>query len=237
MRRILSKVIRRQAQPMVVAPDARMPDLFSPDEIIGSLRYLTTRLSRENSLPKRLSIVSALRGEGVTYVARALGATIAHDLGKSVCIVDLNWWFPSTSPWANQQNEGIAGAVAGITNVTDILVYTGLSDLYWAPPGEVTESNRPVLARSQALKGVINELGNTFDHLILDIPAISATVDAIPLASLGNACCLVVHQGATWKEDVQLALDEIDHLSILGVVMNKVQLATPSLFVKLIGAR
>ena len=70
----------------------------------------------------------------------------------------------------------------------------------------------------------------------MDIPAILATNDAVPLASLGSACCLVIRQGVTWMEDVKLALDEIDHLSIMGVVMNKFKLNTPSFLVKLFSA-
>lgn len=92
------------------------------------------------------------------------------------------------------------------------------------------------MARSQELQDVINNLSTRFDFLILDIPAIHSTSDAIPLASLGDACCLVVRQGITTVEDVRLGLDEIDHIPMLGVVLNRVKLATPTFVTKLIPA-
>ena len=69
---------------------------------------------------------------------------------------------------------------------------------------------------------------------MLDIPAVSATNDAVPLASLGDACCLVVHQGVTPIEKVRSTLDEIDHLTVLGVIMNKTHNYTPSFLLNLI---
>ena len=127
--------------------------------------------------------------------------------------------------------------LSGDATLGDVLVHTGWPNLYFLPAGKVAKQDRPALARSQALRTLLSELTHNYDHLILDIPAVLATADAVPLASLGTACCLVVRQGVTWVEDVKLALDEIGHLPILGVVMNKVKLTTPSLFIKLITNR
>jgi Mrp family chromosome partitioning ATPase len=68
----------------------------------------------------------------------------------------------------------------------------------------------------------------------MDVPAIRLTSDAIPIASLGNACCVVIQQGVTTVEDVKRSLDELDHLSILGVVLNKTHINTPKRLVDLI---
>jgi Mrp family chromosome partitioning ATPase len=98
----------------------------------------------------------------------------------------------------------------------------------------LARQDRPVYSRSQALQMLIHELGSRFDYLILDVPAILATNDAVPLASLGSACCMVVRQGATGISDVEQALDEIDHLTVLGVVLNRVKMSTPPGLVKLV---
>ena len=90
------------------------------------------------------------------------------------------------------------------------------------------------MARSNALKEAIYRLSDQFDHLILDVPAIRKTSDSVPLASLGNACCLVIQQGITTIEDVKLSLDEIDHLSIIGTVLNQVNITTPEKLLNLI---
>ncbi|MCA9936600.1 MAG: hypothetical protein KC415_21845, partial [Anaerolineales bacterium] len=84
------------------------------------------------------------------------------------------------------------------------------------------------------LKLYLDELGKRYDHLLLDTPAILATSDAIPLASLSNGSCLVIKQGVTSIENTKRALDDIAHLHILGVILNQVIVKTPKLFLKYI---
>ncbi len=97
--------------------------------------------------------------------------------------------------------------------------------------------DRPVVAHSRYLKGMLDELNQQFDYLILDIPAILATSDAVSLASLGSACCLVIRQGVTRVEDVRLALDEASQLTMLGVVLNQFTLKTPKQILRFMPAR
>ena len=205
-----------------------------PGAVVDNLRYMVTRILRNGQLPARLAIVSALRQEGVTYLAHALAMTIAHDMALRVCIVDLNWWWPSTSVLAAQDNPGLAGVIAEEATLEEIIAPTGWSNLDFVPAGILQIEHRPAVARSQVLRQIIISLSKQYDHLILDIPAILATNDAIPLASLGDGCCLIIRQGATTVEDVRLALDEIDHMCMLGVVMNQVRLSTPAPILKLI---
>ncbi|MCA9925602.1 MAG: hypothetical protein KC421_24695, partial [Anaerolineales bacterium] len=69
---------------------------------------------------------------------------------------------------------------------------------------------------------------------LLDIPALLATSDAIPLASLSSGSCLVIKQGVTSIENVRLALDDIAHLNMLGVILNQAVIKTPKLFLRFI---
>jgi len=197
---------------------------------------MVTRIVRNGQLPARLSMVSALRGEGVTYISQALAATIANDMKARVCVVDLNWWWPSPIKLAARDNPGLAAVLAQKAKLNEIIEPTGWSNLALIPAGKMSIQHRPVTARSQELREIIDDLGTRFDYLILDVPAIHSTSDAIPLSSLGESCCLVVRQGVTTVEDARLALDEIDHLPVIGVVMNQVKLATPTSIVKLIPA-
>jgi hypothetical protein len=45
---------------------------------------------------------------------------------------------------------------------------------------------------------------------------------------------MIINQGVTSIEKVRLALDEIEQLTILGVILNRVQMATPDIFLNLI---
>jgi Mrp family chromosome partitioning ATPase len=72
--------------------------------------------------------------------------------------------------------------------------------------------------------------------VILDIPAILATTDSVTLASLGNVACLVIQQGVTQVGDVSQALDEIEHLEIMGSVLNNIRIATPKPILKVLSS-
>ncbi|MCP4427750.1 MAG: CpsD/CapB family tyrosine-protein kinase [Chloroflexi bacterium] len=220
--------------PLVLSAQDGAPWMTFPAPVVDSLRHMAARAIRNDSLPARLSLLSSLEQEGVTYLSRALGTTMAHDLEATVCVVELNWWRPSDEPLTVAASGGIAAVLAGKVALDEAVLSTGLPNLFLLPAGKVAIEERAVLARSSILKETINQLGEQFDYLILDIPAVLAANDAIPLASLGDAACLVALQGVTSVGDVRLALDDIDHLPILGVVMNQVHLATPSILLKYI---
>jgi Mrp family chromosome partitioning ATPase len=193
----------------------------APPEVAASVRYLIARVQLNNptGIPRRLAITSAVRGEGVTYIARTLGALIAHDLDRSVCIVDLNWW--SESRPNDTSTLGLADALQREVPVTEILQSTSSSQLWFAPSGDVEISNRSMMAESPGLDGLLDELENTFDHLILELPAVLVSSDALTLARLCDAFALVVHQGVTTEAQVREALNELATVVSLGVILNR----------------
>jgi Mrp family chromosome partitioning ATPase len=204
-----------------------------PHELVHSLRHMVTKLNRSHKVPTNLSIVSALRQEGVSFVAQSLATIMAHDLSQRICLVDLNWWWPS-APMRElaRHYPGLLPLLHGEINWDTAVAPTNHPHLSILPAGNVLATQRPVIARSDRLQMLIAELGQHFDHLIFDVPAILTTSDAIPLASLGHACCVVVQQGISSRTTVKRATAEIDHLPLLGVVMNRVQVATPPWLLK-----
>lgn len=201
---------------------------------IDNMRAMINRIKRQGEFPARLAVVSALRQEGVTYISRALGTTLAHDSTQKVCIVDTNWWWPSSTDLVAVDNPGLAGVISGEASLDEIIAPSGWSNLVLVPAGNIQRQLRPVMARSNALKEILDELAAQYDHLILDVPAIQSTSDAIPLVSLADACCVVIQHGVTTVEDISLALDEIAHLKLLGVILNRVKLSTPEKLLKYI---
>lgn len=204
-----------------------------PYQVVENLRLMVSRLCRKAPLPERLALLASLRQEGTTYISRALGLTMANDLDTTVAIVELNWWWPSPLP-VGESGKGLANVLSGEISLEEVIVPTGNPRLSLIPSGQMPIEKRPVFARSKALREVIARLNERFDHLILDLPAVLATNDAIALAELGTVCCLVVRQGVTSIENVRLALDDLEDLPIAGVIMNQVKLATPAFLLKFI---
>lgn len=216
--------------------------VFTP-EIVANVRHMVTSLAVDGGVPSRLAVVSALREEGVTHTSLALAAVLANDTAARVCAVELNWWAPGmlsllgrgdTRKAGLGERPRLADLLAGKASLDEALIPTALSNLSLLPAGELPLEQRPTAARGAALREIVDQLAVRFDHLILDVPAVLATSDAIALASLGDACALVVRHGLTPTQSVQLALDDIRHLNILGVILTKAEFYTPRFILNLV---
>lgn len=204
-----------------------------PSSVVEQLRHMVTHIQYTGGLPEQISLVSAIRGEGVTYVTWALASIIANDLQARVCAVELNWWFPANKMLPGEQG-GIAAVLKREKDLDDVILKTNNKYFYFIPAGIAEPQQRAVFARSDNLKNLIQELHEKFDYVLIDVPAILSTSDAIPLASLGDSTCLVTRQGVTHIDNVQTALDDVAHLNVLGVVLNQVDLKTPSFILRMI---
>lgn len=123
---------------------------------------------------------------------------------------------------------GLAAVLMGNATLDEVLIPTALPNLMVLPAGNLLPAQRPAMARHDMLKACIKQLSRRFDHILLDVPAILGTSDAIALASLGTACCIVIRQGVTPVSQVRRALDDVKHLSMLGVVLNQARMSLPN---------
>ncbi|MBX3013820.1 MAG: CpsD/CapB family tyrosine-protein kinase [Caldilineaceae bacterium] len=204
-----------------------------PPHLVHSIRHMVTKLNHAQKLPNKVAVVSALRQEGVSFTAQALATIMAHDLSQRICLVDLNWWWPSEAMQKlASHSPGLLPLLQGGITWQNTVVRTNYPNLSVLPAGAIPMAQRPVVARSEALQKLLSTLGQHFEHVILDVPALFGTSDAISLASLADAACVVVQQGATPRPVVKRALTEIEHLPTLGVIMNRVEVATPGWLLK-----
>jgi Mrp family chromosome partitioning ATPase len=123
---------------------------------------------------------------------------------------------------------GLAAVLMGNATLDEALVQTSLPNLMLLPAGSLPLAQRPAMARHDTLKACITQLSRRFDHILLDVPAILGTSDAIALASLSTACCVVIRQGVTPVNQVRRALDDVKHLSMLGDVLNQARMSLPN---------
>jgi Mrp family chromosome partitioning ATPase len=202
------------------------------ENIIENMRLMIARIQKGDEFPKRLSLFSALSGEGVTTMCLGLSIALANDYHKNVCLVDLNWYSPSSQLKNISGGLGIADYLEDKAPLDKVIRQMGNTCLYILPAGDIDDAKRPAIARGQGLSNLLDELDIRFDYLILDIPAILSTSAAVPLAGHSQAGCMVIQQGVTPMHDVKLALDEISHMSILGVIINRTNLKTPNSMVK-----
>lgn len=253
--------------PLPLAAADGSPLVLFPPAVVQPLRRMTSLLIAQDRLPSRIGVIAALRQEGVTFTTLALATTLAHDLSDTVCVIELNWWWPgmaaalnlvaapaspasSESPASSDESAvvesgvspatngsppaGLAAVLEGQQTLDEALVRTALPNLALLPAGGVPIEQRPRLARGQPLRDLVDRLAARFDRLLLDVPAVRATSDATVLAGLAQGCLMVIGQGATPRSQAREALDDVSHLSMLGVVLNRNRVATPRFLLKFI---
>lgn len=220
-----------QPGPVFVPGDA----YSAPSEVVAGLRQMLTRMVTTGEWPRAVALTSALREEGVSYTALALSAVLSLDTTMSVCLVDVNWYWPfSPAARSGSQGGGLAAVLDGEIDLDQALVKVNDASsaeelrLTMLPAGNMPQGRRVIAARSPELKATIAALRQRFDYVVLDAPAVLATSDAIALAALADGCCLVVHQGVTPAAAVQEALAAIRHLPVIGVIMNHVRVHMPA---------
>jgi Mrp family chromosome partitioning ATPase len=189
--------------------------------VTESLRYMLARLRLDEiELPARLGLTSAISGEGVTYITRSLALVLTNDAARNVCIVDLNWADPAE--WSRGVPEaGLAEVIRDSLPLEQAFVLTGNLGLSFLPAGTAPIAERPVLANSPELRQVLAELSQNFHHVLLDLPAVHATSEALMLAEQSDALAFVVNQGVTPEAQIKAALDQLGGVETLGIILNR----------------
>jgi Mrp family chromosome partitioning ATPase len=196
--------------------------------VTSALRATVARLRLAGELPHRFGVVSAIRGEGVTFISRALALVLANDTRDNVCLVDLNWRHPGRWGPEIDARPGLAEVLRGSVSLNEALVVTSDPVLTILPAGQATIEEPPVFASSPELATVLQELDRRFEHVVLDLPALHASSEALTIAAHAGAVAVVVRQGVTVDSQVNAALEELEGLPVLGVVLNAFETKVPA---------
>jgi Mrp family chromosome partitioning ATPase len=210
---------------------------MTPSRVALAMRYFLARVQLHGTqgLPARLALTSALAGEGVTYVARSLAAVVAYDTQASIAVVDLNWRRPPGADVEVPQLLGLANVIEENAPIESVIVPTSNPRLSLVPAGVIPVARRPAVASSPALATALDELETRFDHLLLDLPPVLASSEAMNLSRFADAYVLVVQQGATAEAQVEAALEEMRGGEALGVILNRYDTHIPRRLRKLVG--
>lgn len=215
---------------MVVEDGYGDPLVQAPPPVTEQVRYIVERmrLHGPEQVPGTLGVTSALAGEGADLVARTLAGVLAGDATRRVCLISLDWW---TSAVPADQ-AGIAQVVAGSADAAGVLQQTSIPRLMYVPAGPAEREVLPELARSTGLDRALKELALRFNHVVLELPPVGLTSEALALAGHCDACALVVLQGATSRSEVRAAIDNLGKERVLGVILNRMSTRVPDALVR-----
>lgn len=212
---------------------------YAPAKLTTSVRYLVARLQneRDSELPKAIGFTSTLSGEGVSVLAKTFATVLANDTGHNVCLVDLNWWtFDERTYRPDDAVYGVYETLWMDKPLDSVLLDFPTDRFAYLPAGSAPSSVLPTLAQHPRLPEVIAELAGRFDHLVLDLPAVMATSDAISLSQFSDQVVLVVQQGVAARSEVQSALDDLGDTRPVAAVLNKTRSSIPKFVRRVIGS-
>lgn len=194
------------------------------DEAIRTLRTNLSFSSIDKQLQK-IVITSSHPGEGKTTIALKLARSMAKNHQK-VLLVDCDLRNPSIGKFMGTQfNLGLTNLlVKGLEFDQVKMKDSEESDLDIILTGP-TPPNPSELLGSERMKSLLEKLETIYDVIILDTPPAGILTDAQVLSTMADGVLLVVAQGETKYEEIDVTLQNLKHVgaNVLGTVLNKVE--------------
>jgi tyrosine-protein kinase len=220
---ILTRVPRSAKVPRLAGESSALEGREA--EIFRMLRANLHFVNLDNDARTTL-IASPMPGDGKSTVARNLAMTMAA-MGDRVVLVDADMHRPGASGPEGYET-GLSTVLAG-GSLEEALVRLPTSpdeqesnkELVLLPSGPMPP-NPSRLLESERMIGVLDGLSNTFDHVIVDSPALSVVSDGLSLVPLVSGVVVVIGLGHTTRDvatDVRNQLGLLNARS-LGLVVN-----------------
>jgi protein-tyrosine kinase len=211
-------------------PMLRERRVISPDDAADpaghAYRMLRTQIlqrARAHGL-NAVGVVSAINGEGKTLTAINLALSLAAEPNQTVMLIDLDLRRPAIAGTLGlAADHGLESWFDG-EDPTKRVCYAleGISRLYVLP------TLSPVPHSSETLAGLgtrrlLSELKDRDGGrlLIVDLPPVLLSDDALMVAPLLDAVVLVVNERRTRREDVARVIELLGNTRIVGTVLNR----------------
>jgi capsular exopolysaccharide synthesis family protein len=144
-------------------------------------------------------------------------------------VIDADMRRPTIHSSFGIMNErGLCNVLANDMSEAEILTHIQQeteSGLYVLTSGPVPPNPAELLGSEQMQK-VLNELKQTFDHIVIDSPPLASFTDGVLLSSICDGVVLVVHANQCSRKVVlrsQQSLEDVG-AKIFGVVLNRVDM-------------
>ena len=194
--------------------------------ISEAYRLLRSRMqffTKEATAPVIL-ITSSMPGEGKTFTAINL-ASVYSLLNKKTVLIGFDLRKPKIFEDFNLRNDrGISTWLIGQDKLQDIIQKTSFDNLSVISAGPIPPNPSELIAleKTQELFKLLKE---KFDFIIVDTSPMGVVSDTIYLATMADACLLVVRPGYTLRDMLEITLNEITSGGIKGVsiVINDIQ--------------
>lgn len=237
-----SVLMRPLAQPGVRGADSKeLVMLAHPSSLVSeAYRGIRTNLlfACPGRPPRTVLVTSSQPGEGKTVTTVNLAVSLAL-AGSKVLIIDADVRKPGCHERLRVAREpGLSNVLAGQCGLAEALVRAplfnmngenpsaGAPELFVLPAG-VSAPNPAELLASSVMSGLLDELQERFEFVLVDSPPVLAVTDSVVLSTKTDGVLMVVRSGAWGRDVVSTALTQLDAVgaNVLGVVLNCVDVS------------
>ena len=196
----------------------------SREEVIQPYKVLRTRLLHilKEKNWSSVAIVSPTKDDGKTTVAINLSISIGQSMENTAVLLDLDLLTPSIHTYYGYEPvNGLESYYENELELRDILVSPNIQGLAIAPAIKSLHGSSEYLS-TQKSRQLIDDAKSFSDRsvVIVDLPPMLVSDDAISFLPYVDAVLLVVREGVTSKVDVQRTLEMLTNSDIAGVVIN-----------------
>jgi len=226
--------IRRMTDLPIVGNIPRNPEKtntvvfdYPNSSIAEAFRLLRSRmqfLTKEATSPVILT-TSSMPEDGKTFTSINV-ASVYSLLGKRTVLVGFDLRKPKIFQDFNLNNDrGVSTWLIGQDKLRDIIQKTSYENLYVISAGPVPPNPSELTALDKT-EELLKELKKEFDYIIIDSSPIGIVSDTFHLASLADACLLVVRPGKTLRDMFEKTIKEIylSGMRSASLVINDIQI-------------
>ncbi len=202
----------------------RILNSASREEIIQPYKVLRTRLVHilQDKGWSTVAVLSPTKDDGKTTVAINLAISIGNSRKNNAVLLDLDLLTPSVySCYGYKPDYGLEDYFENNQPLSDIIVSPSMDGLVIAPSIRPLHDSSEYLSTTRG-NDLVNEAGSLLDNsiTIVDLPPVLVSDDAISFLPHVDAVLLVIREGKTNKQDIELTLEMLGDVNIAGVVMN-----------------
>jgi succinoglycan biosynthesis transport protein ExoP len=205
----------------------RRADTTNPEQVVQFMEsFRTLRLHIMHSARGdrvRVAITSAAAGDGKSLISSNLALSYA-EAGQRTLLIDGDTRRGSLHRIFGLKGKGgLTEYLLGKLHESELVKATSHKNLSLISCGQRNGINPELLASSK-LKNLIDQLGESFDVVIVDTPPLAAGIDAYALSAAAGNILMVLRMGRTQRRLASAKLALLDRLPvyILGSVLNDV---------------
>jgi len=193
--------------------------------VFDLLRTQVLQKMEENGW-RTLAITSPCAEAGKTVVAINLAMSIAQQTNKSALLVDFDLRRPKIGAYLGiSMEKSLNDLLDGTAELSDVLVNPDMPRLVVLATKSPVKNSTEILSSNQ-VANMIKDLRESFESriIIIDLPPLLVTDDAIALLPQIDCVLMVVANGMSSKREIEDSLHHLKAANLIGTILNKAEI-------------